>query len=97
MINSETYQRVIDDKAALYYQSPRYVYEFLKNEHLTGKARLESDSDPRVEICYVNVTDKYSFFCMSCDYICNGVQIKLYGTIAKNRRSAIWHQCPPVG
>ena len=24
-INSETYQRLIDDKAALYYQSPRYV------------------------------------------------------------------------
>ena len=26
VINSETYQRLIDDKAALYYQSPRYVY-----------------------------------------------------------------------
>ena len=38
VINSETYQRVIDDKTALYYQSPRYVYEFLKNELLTGKA-----------------------------------------------------------
>ena len=38
VINSDTYQRVIDDKAALYYQSPRYVYEFLKNELLTGKA-----------------------------------------------------------
>ena len=38
VINSETYQRLIDDKAALYYQSPRYVYEFLKNELLTGKA-----------------------------------------------------------
>ena len=25
VINSETYQRLIDDKAALYYQSPRYV------------------------------------------------------------------------
>lgn len=39
VINSETYQRLIDDKAALYYQSPRYVYEFLKNELLTGKAK----------------------------------------------------------
>lgn len=38
VINSETYQRLIDDKAALYYQSPRYVYAFLKNELLTGKA-----------------------------------------------------------
>ena len=38
VINSETYQRLIDDKAALYYQSPRYVYEFLKNELLTGNA-----------------------------------------------------------
>ena len=38
VINSETYQRLIDDKAALYYQSPRYVYEFLKNVLLTGKA-----------------------------------------------------------
>lgn len=38
VINSETYQRLIDDKAALYYQSPRYVYAFLKIELLTGKA-----------------------------------------------------------
>ena len=37
VINSETYERLIYDKAALYYQSPRYVYEFLKNELLTGK------------------------------------------------------------
>ena len=28
VINSETYQRLIDDKAALYYQRPRYVYAF---------------------------------------------------------------------
>lgn len=39
VINSETYQLVIDDKTTLYYQSPRYVYDFLKNELLTGKAR----------------------------------------------------------
>ncbi len=37
VINSETYQKAIDDKAALYYQSPRYVYDFLKNELATGK------------------------------------------------------------
>ena len=29
VINSETYQRLIEDKAGLYYQSPRYVYDFL--------------------------------------------------------------------
>ena len=39
VINSETYQRLIDDKAALYYQSPRYVYDFLNNELLTGKVK----------------------------------------------------------
>ncbi len=37
VINSETYQRMINDKAALYYQSPRYVYDFLKNELTLGK------------------------------------------------------------
>lgn len=37
VINSETYQRVTDDKAALYYQSPRYVFEFLRNELSMGK------------------------------------------------------------
>ena len=39
LINSETYQRLMDDKTALYYQSPRYVYDFLRNELLFGKAR----------------------------------------------------------
>ena len=39
VINSETYQRLIDDKAALYYQSPRYVYDFLVNELHAGKAK----------------------------------------------------------
>ena len=39
VINSETYQLVIDDKTTLCCQSPRYVYDFLKNELLTGKAR----------------------------------------------------------
>lgn len=39
IINSETYQRLLDDKAALYYQSPRYVYDFLCNELVCGKAK----------------------------------------------------------
>lgn len=37
VINSETYQRIINDKTALYYQSPRYVYDFLRTELLTGR------------------------------------------------------------
>ncbi len=37
VINSETYQRLVDDKTALYYQSPRYVYDFLLNELTIGK------------------------------------------------------------
>ncbi len=37
VINSETYQRLVDEKAALYYQSPRYVYDFLLNELTIGK------------------------------------------------------------
>lgn len=39
VINSETYQRLMDDKSALYYQSPRHVYDFLLNEIVTGKMR----------------------------------------------------------
>ncbi len=39
VINSETYQRLTDDKTALYYQSPRYVYAFLLNEIVTGKMK----------------------------------------------------------
>ncbi len=39
VINSETYQRLMDDKTALYYQSPRYVYDFLLNELITGKTK----------------------------------------------------------
>ena len=39
VINSETYQRLMDDKSALYYQSPRYVYDFLLNEIVTGKMK----------------------------------------------------------
>ena len=39
VINSETCQRVMNDKTALYYQSPRYVYDFLRNELLLGKVQ----------------------------------------------------------
>ena len=39
VINSETYQRLMDDKSALYYQSPRYVYDFLLNEIVTRKMK----------------------------------------------------------
>ena len=39
VINSGTYQRLMDDKTALYYQSPRYVYDFLRNELLLGKVQ----------------------------------------------------------
>ena len=37
VINSDTYQRVLNDHTALYFQSPRYVYEFLNNELHLGK------------------------------------------------------------
>ena len=37
IFNSDTYQKIMDDKAGLYYQSPRYVYSFLDNELKTGK------------------------------------------------------------
>ncbi|SJZ86587.1 hypothetical protein SAMN02745152_01442 [Treponema berlinense] len=35
--NSETYEKLINPKTGLYFQSPLYVYDFLKNEVLTGK------------------------------------------------------------
>lgn len=37
VINSDTYQRILNDNTRLYYQSPRYVYSFLENEIKTGK------------------------------------------------------------
>ncbi len=37
VINSDTYQRILNDDTQLYYQSPRYVYSFLDNELKTGK------------------------------------------------------------
>ena len=37
VINSETYQRLQNDKTTFYYQSPRYVYSFLQTELNRGK------------------------------------------------------------
>lgn len=37
VFNSDTYQKVMDDKAGLYYQGPRYVFSFLDNEIRNGK------------------------------------------------------------
>ena len=37
VLNSDTYQRLLEDNTALYYQSPRYVYSFLQTELPTGK------------------------------------------------------------
>lgn len=37
VINSDTYQRILNDNTQLYYQSPRYVYSFLSGELKTGK------------------------------------------------------------
>ena len=34
---SETYEKLINPKTGLYFQSPLYVYDFLKNEVLTGR------------------------------------------------------------
>lgn len=39
VLNSETYQLLLSDKTALYYQSPRYVFDFLVNEIYGGKAK----------------------------------------------------------
>ena len=36
VINSDTYQRLLDDRTRLYYQSPRYVFSFLDSELKTG-------------------------------------------------------------
>lgn len=37
VLNSETYQRLLNDATRLYYQSPRYVYSFLQSELLTAR------------------------------------------------------------
>lgn len=37
IFNSDTYRKVIDEQAKLYYQSPKYVFAFLENELKYGK------------------------------------------------------------
>lgn len=37
VFNSDTYIKLLDDKARLYFQSPRYVFSYLENELETGK------------------------------------------------------------
>ena len=37
VLNSDTYLRLQENNTALYYQSPRYVFSFLKTELATGK------------------------------------------------------------
>ena len=37
LYTSDTYTRLQDTKAGLYFQSTRYVYDFLKNEIKSGK------------------------------------------------------------
>lgn len=37
VFNSETYQKMMDEKTRLYYQSSRYVFSFLEAELSTGK------------------------------------------------------------
>ena len=37
VLNSETYEKLMDDASKLYYQSPGYVFSFLQTELQTGK------------------------------------------------------------
>ena len=37
VFNSETYQKVMNEKTRFYYQSPRYVFAFLEAELTKGK------------------------------------------------------------
>ena len=37
VFNSDTYQKVLNEKTKLYYQSPRYVFSFLESELTQGK------------------------------------------------------------
>ena len=37
VFNSDTYQKVMNEEAAFYYQSAKYVFDFLEEELLTGK------------------------------------------------------------
>lgn len=37
VFNSDTYQKVMDERTRLYYQSPKYVFAFLEEELKKGK------------------------------------------------------------
>ena len=37
VFNSDTYQKVLNEKTKFYYQSPRYVFSFLESELTKGK------------------------------------------------------------
>lgn len=37
VFNSDTYQKIMNEKAGLYFQSPRYVFSFLESELKNGK------------------------------------------------------------
>lgn len=37
VFNSDTYQKVLDERTRLYFQSPRYVFSFLEEELKSGK------------------------------------------------------------
>ena len=37
VFHSDTYQKMMDDKTRLYYQSPMYVYSFLDQELKSGR------------------------------------------------------------
>lgn len=37
VFNSDTYQKIMNDKAGLYFQRPRYVFSFLESELKNGK------------------------------------------------------------
>ena len=37
VFNSDTYRKVMDERTHFYYQSPKYVFEFLEEEMKTGK------------------------------------------------------------
>lgn len=37
VFNSDTYQKLFNEKTRLYYQSPRYVFSYLQTELETGK------------------------------------------------------------
>lgn len=44
LYNSETFAKLKDPKTGLYFQSPVYVYDYLRREILTGKMNRIPDS-----------------------------------------------------